>query len=133
MHDQDRLKELMFLLNNQGNSDKSGHPEEKFFKGTPPSLVINHLHREMDHKELMAEHEHAVEILTAKIGNKDKAVFNVGQRVMLQSQVGPKVWEERGTIKECRQSDDRMVQSYSVLKNNGISVLWNKRFLKLLS
>ena len=41
---------------------------------------------------------------------------------MLQPKIGPKVWEED------RESDDGMVESYSVFKDNQISVIWKKRF-----
>ena len=54
----------------------------------------------------MAECEWAVEKKAGKKGNKNRVVFEIGQIVMLQSQIRPKTWEEWGTIKECRQSDD---------------------------
>ena len=52
------------------------------------------MQHDIDHRELRAELQRA-----AKKGDNDRAVFKVGQRVMLQSQVGPKVWDHRALSK----------------------------------
>ena len=70
MPDQDRLRELMSLLNNQCHSDKSRSPDEKFFRRTPPSLVINCMPCDIDHRELMVKRERAVEKLAEKRAKK---------------------------------------------------------------
>ena len=52
---EERLKELMFMMNNIRNSDKSGSPDEKFIHQIPISIVANSMRRDINYRELMAE------------------------------------------------------------------------------
>ena len=42
----------------------------------------------MDHQELMAETERALENTVARKGNRDRSVYEIDHWVMIQSQVG---------------------------------------------
>ena len=67
----ERLKELVFLLNRQRNSDGRGSLAEKFFT----SLIVNSKRHELDHRELMVEHERALVKLVMKKGNSYRSFF----------------------------------------------------------
>ena len=81
----------------------------------------------------MAEMERTLEKLANRKGNKGRSTFEVGQRVMLQNTVGNEVWEERGTIKEIRESDNSTVHSNYVTKDSGYNVVQYKPYFKPLS
>ena len=85
------------------------------------------MRREIDNCELMAEREgereRSIERTAARKGNRDRSVFEIHKKVMIQLQVGAKTWHERGTIWECLQSDDRTANSYQVEKDKGGIIL----------
>ena len=52
------------------------------------------MRREVDHREPMAESERANEKVAVKKGNGDGQVFNIRQKVIIQTQLGNKTWDE---------------------------------------
>ena len=127
----DKLAEMIFLINRNSNTDTSGSPAEKFFRRRPRSNLPNSLRREVDYRELQASRHRGMEKLAMKKGYKDKSVFEIGDRVLIQDVASTKKWDQEGTIIDVRVSEDKSTNSYVVKKDNGNDVLRNKRFLKI--
>ena len=98
----DKLIEMIFLINRNRNSDNSGSPSEKFFRRRPRSSMPNSLRRDIDYRELQVSRHRAMEKLALKKGNKDKSVFEVGDRVLIQDIASTKKWDTEGTIIDVR-------------------------------
>ena len=71
----EKLREMMFLLNNKRNSDKSGSLYKNFLRKTPRSLFVNFKRRDIDYGRLMAKRERATEYLAKRKENRDKSTF----------------------------------------------------------